>query len=143
MAKYKQYADTIIVDKDELDDIHAAQEDILEYGLIDMDDHALEKKLSIAASLAAVVFAVTRKANWALFVVSFALGLSTTLKEDLIKNVRSANRELNKIRRFMRDNPDYTKVEIELPFMDADNFRLITGKGVVKRVRTRNGWIPM
>lgn len=65
------------------------------------------------------------------------------MKEDLTKHVQSANRELNKIRRFMRDNPRYEKVEIEVPFMDFDDFRLIYGKGVVTRVKTRNGWIPM
>lgn len=56
MAKYRQYADTIIVTKDELDDIHAFQEDVLEYGLIDMDEYALENNISFGTSVAAVVF---------------------------------------------------------------------------------------
>ncbi|WP_103109019.1 hypothetical protein [Brevibacillus reuszeri] len=142
-TKLKQYADTIRVTADELDEVTATSEDILEYGIEQMDSNLLTSSLSISASVATMVWAFTKKKNFALGLVGLVLGFQPSLRDQLADHVRKANRELHSIRRFMKRNPDYIQVEIEAPFMDFDGGRVITGEGVVHRVKTRSGWITL
>ncbi|GEB33183.1 MULTISPECIES: hypothetical protein [Brevibacillus] len=132
-TQLKQYADTIIVSTDELDELAKAMEDILEYGIIEMDDNKLEATISITAALAGLVFKLSRIGGIVVGVIGLVTSLSTDLRSDLERNIRKAIKDMHDTRRFMKRN-GYSKVKIEYPFMDYKNMRLITGKGEALRV---------
>ncbi|MFA4133573.1 MULTISPECIES: hypothetical protein [Brevibacillus] len=142
-TKLKQYSDTIIVNERQLDDLAETMEAVLEYGVIQMDDNKLESNISLGTALAGIVFNLSRPAAIAVGIISLVTSLSINLRGDLEKNIEIAVKDLHKTRRFMRDNPQYTKIEIEFPFMDYDDIRLITGKGLVTRVYGKGGWVEM
>ncbi|MGM0712513.1 hypothetical protein ACWKW1_10695 [Brevibacillus parabrevis] len=132
-TQLKQYVDTIIVSTDELDELAKAMEDILEYGIIEMDDNKLEATISITAALAGLVFKLSRIGGIVVGVIGLVTSLSTDLRSDLERNIRKAIKDMHDTRRFMKRN-GYSKVKIEYPFMDYKNMRLITGKGEALRV---------
>ncbi|MDN9012454.1 hypothetical protein [Brevibacillus laterosporus] len=142
-TKLKQYSDTIIVNERQLDDLAETMEAVLEYGVIQMDDNKLASNISLGTAIAGTVFNLIRPAAIAVGIVSLVTSLSTNLRGDLENNIEKAVRDLHRTRRFMRDNPQYTKLEIEFPFMDYDDIRLITGKGLVTRLYGKSGWIEM
>ncbi|MDF9414314.1 hypothetical protein E1B06_22080 [Brevibacillus laterosporus] len=142
-TKLKQYSDTIIVNERQLDDLAETMEAVLEYGVIQMDDNKLASNISLGTAIAGTVFNLIRPTAIAVGIVSLVTSLSTNLRGDLENNIEKAVRDLHRTRRFMRDNPQYTKLEIEFPFMDYDDIRLITGKGLVTRLYGKSGWIEM
>ncbi|TKI58408.1 hypothetical protein E8L90_25105 [Brevibacillus antibioticus] len=137
-TKLKQYVDTITVDQDELDELARAMQKILKYGVIQMDDNKLETYLSISASLAGIVFSMSRVAGIVVGVIGLVNSLSISMKDDLEKNIRIAIDDMDDTRHFMKRN-GYTKVKLEFPFMDYEDIRLITGRGNILRLKNDNG----
>lgn len=138
-TQLKQYLDTVTLTVDEVDDMAAAMQDVLKYGIIELDDNTLATRLSIGAALAGILFNLTRKASIAVGVVGLALSLQTSLRDELEKNIRIAIDDLHDTRRFMKRNR-YSKVKMEFPFMDYKEIRLVTGKGEAIRVLGDDGW---
>lgn len=137
-TQLKQYVDTIIVSTDELDELAKAMEDILEYGIIEMDDNKLEATISITAALAGLVFKLSRIGGIVVGVIGLVTSLSTDLRSDLERNIRKAIKDMHDTRRFMKRN-GYRKAKLEFPFMDYEDIRLITGKGNILRLQDKNG----
>ncbi|MCR8995112.1 hypothetical protein [Brevibacillus laterosporus] len=142
-TKLKQYSDTITVNERQLDDLAETMEAVLEYGVIQIDDNKLATNISLGSAITGTVFNLIRPDAMAVGIVSLVTSLSTNLRGDLENNIEQAVRDLHRTRRFMRDNPQYTKLEIEFPLMDYDDIRLITGKGLVTRVYGKSGWTEM
>ncbi|HBZ82580.1 MULTISPECIES: hypothetical protein [unclassified Brevibacillus] len=140
MAKLKQYADTIQVSTAQLEDILEVSENIYDHGLVEMDGNMLASSISIAASIATMVFSFAKKKNFAIGLVALVLSFDVNLRDQLKNHVRKANQELGRTVRYLLKHPEYIQVELEAVFMDFDEGRIITGPPEIKRVKTRQGW---
>ncbi|WP_232699448.1 hypothetical protein [Brevibacillus daliensis] len=105
-----------------------------------MNDNKLASNISLGSALAALVFGLSGQIAIAVCVVGLVASLSPNLRSDLKDNMEDAVRDLHKTRRWMERNSQIKRIEIEFPFMDYDDIRLITGKGLAIRSFGKGGW---
>ncbi|UYZ12661.1 hypothetical protein A6764_17900 [Brevibacillus sp. WF146] len=141
----REYADTIIVNLDQIRKIERAQREMYDSGLVRLDSNRLMSVLGTVSSVLGLAFVTSTPAGIVAGITGILASITPSAKDILEQMVYKGYWELGYMEDFLVDNPQYDRMEIELPFIEFDVngkvIRFISGKGIIKRVHSKSGWI--
>lgn len=141
----KEYTEKIIVNLDQLRKIQRAQRVVYDKGIVKLSSNELLTGLGAVATVLGLIFVASTPAGVLAGVTGIVSGMSYSQKNVLQTTVYNGYWQLGYMDDFMVDNPQYSLIEIELPFLEynvnGSRVRFVSGKGLITRVRTSGGWI--
>jgi hypothetical protein len=144
MGRRKEYIDTLILTKDKVYKVKRAQFEMRRYGFEQEDESKLSDALVAFSSVLSLAFMLPTPVTLAAGVISVVASGPSDL-DTIIKVCRNGEDYLQEVYDFMYDNPEYDRVEVDLPFLEFvdEEFRIVQGNGQVTRIHSGSGWIVL
>ncbi|MCR8845312.1 hypothetical protein NQ117_16640 [Paenibacillus sp. SC116] len=146
MAFTKEYAKKVILSLDEVRKAKQAQTAMYEHGFKKPNGDKLAQLVGASATILGLVFIASTSVGVAAGIAGILALLAPNEKAALESMINTGYKELDKIETFLETNTKYSHVEVNLPFIEYERqgIRFVTGKGVVTRVKAKNGgWVIM
>lgn len=142
MGIRKEYTENIIVSKSEVFKMKDAQFNIKEEGFKNLDEGTLVDTLSTSTSILSLAFMLPTPVTLGAGVISAATAASTSEREMIIDVCQNGSDYLYTVYRYMKNNPQYDLVKVELPFLEFvdEDFRIVHGDGYITAVHSDGGW---
>ncbi|MBL4986945.1 hypothetical protein [Bacillus safensis] len=142
-----EYAARVTLNLSQIRKMTSAQRNIFDKGFNKKDYSKLKDALGTSATVLGLVFVTSTPAG----VVAGVSGLITTLAPSArgtLKNlVYNGYWQMGYLEDFLTKNKKYDLIDVQLPFIEykvkGKRIRFVTGKGVVKRVHSKSGWITL
>ncbi|OUZ06698.1 hypothetical protein [Bacillus pumilus] len=142
-----QYAARVTLNLSQIRKMTSAQRNIFDKGFKKKDYSKLKDALGGSATVLGLIFVTSTPAG----VVAGVSGLLATLAPSahgtLKQLVHDGYWEMGYLEDFLTKNKRYDLIDVQLPFIEykvkGKRIRFVTGKGVVKRVHSKTGWITL
>ena len=142
-----QYAARVTLNLSQVRKMMSAQRNIYEKGFNKRDYSKLREALGTSATILGLVFVT----NTAVGIVAGVTGLLTALApsaQGTLKNlVDKGNSQMGYLEDYLAKHKKYDLIDVQLPFIEyvvkGKRIRFVIGKGVVKRVHSKSGWITL
>lgn len=147
MASRIEYAETLVFTREEANKMRLGQWDIKYHGYKNKQQSVLQDALTIIATILSMAFKLPTPVTLAAGVIATAVSSTQSLLDQYIKMAEDGQDYLQMIVTDIFDaNPGlYEAVEVELPFLEFleedEGYRIVSGNGAIKRLKTENGWI--
>lgn len=73
--------------------------------------------------------------------------IAPSAQAELDKLVKNGYFEMGELKEFLHKNKKYDLIDVQLPFIEykvkGKRIRFVTGKGVIKRVHSKSGWVAL
>jgi hypothetical protein len=143
----REYSSRVTMSLSQVKTTARAQRVIYDSGIVTLDSNKLTSGLSAATNVISLVFAAKTPYSLAAAIASLVTSFNSSAKATLERLVKDGYWELGYLQDFLEDRPQYDLIDVELPFIeynvDGERVRFITGRGVVKRVHSKSGWITL
>ena len=144
MGRRREYIDTLVLSKQEINSIKRAQFEMRMEGFTNQNEEKLRQKLSAFTNVLSFAFKLPTAVTLATAAIS-AITSSPSERDVIINVCRNGEDYLEQLWNIMDDNPNYELIEVQLPFLEFidEEFRIVQGRGIVKSVKVGGYWIPM
>ncbi|MBU5675907.1 hypothetical protein KQI88_05725 [Alkaliphilus sp. MSJ-5] len=144
MGRRKEYIDTLVLSKQEINSIKRAQFEMRMEGFTNQNEEKLRQRLSAFTNVLSFAFKLPTAVTLAAAAIS-AITSSPSERDVIINVCRNGEDYLEQLWNIMDDNPNYELIEVQLPFLEFidEGFRIVQGRGIVKAVKVGGYWIPM
>ncbi|MGZ9869904.1 hypothetical protein ACU3L3_15960 [Priestia endophytica] len=143
----KEYAARVTLNLNQVRKMQTAQRNIYDQGFKNNNYSKLKDLLSTSATVLGLIFVTSTPAGIVAGVSGLVASLAPSAKSTLQGLVYEGYWQMGYLEDYLADHPKYDQLDVLLPFIeytvDGKRIRFVTGKGVVKRVHSKTGWITL
>ncbi|OLP63623.1 hypothetical protein BACPU_29850 [Bacillus pumilus] len=142
-----QYAARVTLNLSQIRKMTSAQRNIFDKGFDKKDYSKLKDALGTSATVLGLVFVTSTPAGVVAGVSGLLATLAPSARGTLKELVYNGYWQMGYLEDFLTKNKRYDLIDVQLPFIEykvkGKRIRFVTGKGVVKRVHSKTGWITL
>ncbi|MEK4397023.1 hypothetical protein [Bacillus sp. FSL K6-2860] len=142
-----QYAARVTLNLSQIRKMTSAQRNIFDKGFKKKDYSKLKDALGTSATVLGLVFVTSTPAGVVAGVSGLLATLAPSARGTLKQLVYDGYWHMGYLEDFLTKNKRYDLIDVQLPFIEykvkGKRIRFVTGKGVVKRVHSKTGWITL